>query len=157
MKQLAIMIAIGALCLHGAQARIGETVKQIEARYGAPVADLHQDPNLKPQTHYQTKEFIITVLYIDGISHMEKFTIRGATGAVLTQREIDQLLTVIHTGEWKPVTRNTEGLNTVDNGELRASYAKVSPDTVTVIGQNDDDTWWSDLFRRDITAAIKGL
>jgi hypothetical protein len=65
-----ITIATTLLAFSTAQARLGETEQEVEARYGKPIATIDPDPAMRAVA-YQHKGFVIMVTYENGKSGAE--------------------------------------------------------------------------------------
>ena len=107
------MVAIGLGICSGAQARIGETEVQIEARYGLPVPG---NPEVGPQRDelgneirvYKFHHFNIAVTFAGGISQVEMFAKYKEqmleSWDTLTQTDIDAILAAYESSgiKWQP-------------------------------------------------------
>src|SRR5437667_9289666 len=88
MERFLIFISTVILCATGAQARVGETEKQIEARYGKPVgrwADFLGEKKL-----YHARDYEVMVSYWNGRSGREDFSKRD--NSEISKNEIDVFL-----------------------------------------------------------------
>src|SRR2546423_13571321 len=72
MKAPLITITILALLATSAHARVGETVKQVEARYGKPQKVFIDRPDLR-KVGYGFRGFMIIVYFSGGVSKRESF------------------------------------------------------------------------------------
>jgi hypothetical protein len=87
-------------------ARLGETEKQIAARYGEPVETLPDNKGVDKVLKYKTKAYIITVSYLQGVSVDEWLMKRGNTEdtdkIVFTKVEIEALMKAFAgTNQWQ--------------------------------------------------------
>jgi hypothetical protein len=105
MKTLLVII-ISLRLLHSAHARVGETVKQVEARYGKPQKVFIDRPDLR-KVGYGYHGFMVIVYFSGGISKRESF---GRPGVSHLPREaVGELLTLsaapgMTWKPWKPAT-----------------------------------------------------
>ena len=72
MKASLVIITFVSLVATSAHARVGETVKQVEARYGKPQRVLHERGSFR-ELGYGYRGFMVGVSYIGGISKSEGF------------------------------------------------------------------------------------
>ena len=89
MKTSLIITTFLALIATSAHARVGETVKQVEARYGKPQRVLHERGSFR-ELGYGYRGFMVGVSYVGGISKSEGFA-RPDTPR-LSDAEVQQLL-----------------------------------------------------------------
>ena len=131
------MVAIGLGICSGAQARIGETEVQIEARYGLPVPG---NPEVGPQRDelgneirvYKFHHFNIAVTFAGGISQVEMFAKYKEqmleSWDTLTQTDIDAILAAYESSgiKWQPGealgTAKRPTWWTSTDGRLKATY-----------------------------------
>jgi len=96
---LAFLLAL--VCLTSAHARIGETERQIEARYGKAAADLRETGVI---SHHRNGKWDIIVHYRGGKSIVESFS-RKDNGK-LTLADVQRLLALSSEGgRWIPGAR----------------------------------------------------
>lgn len=105
MKTLLVIVTSLGL-LHSAHARIGETVKQVEARYGKPQKVFINRPDLH-KIGYGYRGFMVIVYFSGGISKRESFGRPGVSH--LPKEAVGELLTLSTTPgtafkPWKPAT-----------------------------------------------------
>jgi hypothetical protein len=67
-----LVITVLALLATSAYARVGETVKQVEARYGKPQKVFIDRPDLR-KVGYGYRDFMVIVYFSGGISKRESF------------------------------------------------------------------------------------
>src|SRR5438132_5416060 len=72
MKTSLVVIAFVLILATHAHARIGESVKQVEAKYGKPQRILHEHGSFR-EIGYGYRGFMVGVAYLDGISKREGF------------------------------------------------------------------------------------
>jgi hypothetical protein len=72
MKTSLVIITFVSLIATSAHARVGETVKQVEARYGKPQRVLHEHGSFR-ELGYGYRGFMVGVSYVGGISKSEGF------------------------------------------------------------------------------------
>jgi hypothetical protein len=89
MKASLVIITFVSLIATSAHARVGETVKQVEARYGKPQRVLHESGSFR-ELGYGYRGFMVGVSYVDGVSKSEGFA-RPNTPR-LSDTEVQQLL-----------------------------------------------------------------
>ena len=89
MKTSLVIFAFLSLSFSAAHARVGETVKQVEARYGKPQRVLHERGSFRA-LGYRYRGFMVGVSYVDGVSKSEGFA-RPNTPR-LSDAEVQQLL-----------------------------------------------------------------
>jgi hypothetical protein len=89
MKTSLVIITFISLLVASASARVGETVKQVEARYGKPQRVLHERGTFR-ELGYGYRGFMVGVSYVDGISRSEGFARPGTPR--LSDAEVQQLL-----------------------------------------------------------------
>ena len=98
-----VIIAFTSLLTTSTYARVGETVKQVEARYGKPQRVLHERGSFR-ELGYGYRGFMVGVSYVGGISKSEGFA-RPDTPQ-LSESDVQQLLALsLAPGTtWKPVS-----------------------------------------------------
>ena len=91
MKTLLVIATFLAVLAAPAHARVGETVKQVEARYGKPQRVLHE------------RGFMVGVSYVAGVSKSEGFARPGI--AKLSDADVQKLLALSLPADatWKPL------------------------------------------------------
>jgi hypothetical protein len=89
MKTSLVIITFVSLFAASAHARVGETVKQVEARYGKPQRVLHEHGTFR-ELGYGYRGFMVGVSYVGGISKSEGFA-RPDTPR-LSDADVQQLL-----------------------------------------------------------------
>ena len=72
MKTSLLIITFMSLFATAARARVGETVKQVEARYGKPQRVLHERGSFR-ELGYGYRGFMVGVSYVGGVSKSEGF------------------------------------------------------------------------------------
>jgi hypothetical protein len=72
MKSLVITMSVASLFTTSVHARVGETVKQVEARCGKPQKVFIDQPDLR-KVGYGFRSFMIIVYFSGGISKRESF------------------------------------------------------------------------------------
>ena len=90
MKTSLIIVTFMSVFAASAPGRVGETVKQVEARYGNPQRVLHERSSFR-ELGYGYRGFMVAVSYVDGVSKSEGFA-RPDTPR-LSDAEVQQLLT----------------------------------------------------------------
>src|SRR5207244_804811 len=88
MKTSFVIITIISL-ITSAYARVGESVKQVEARYGKPQRVLHEHGSFR-ELGYGYRGFMVGVSYVSGVSKSEGFA-RPDTPR-LSDSDVQQLL-----------------------------------------------------------------
>jgi hypothetical protein len=103
MKTLLVITAFLGLLATPARARVGETVKQVEARYGKPQRVLHERGSFR-EIGYGYRGFMVGVSYVAGVSKSEGFAKPDTPR--LSDVEVQQILTLsLAPGTtWKPVS-----------------------------------------------------
>ena len=98
-----IVITIALLLATSAYARVGETVKQVEARYGKPQKVFVDRPDLR-KVGYGYRDFMVMVYFSGGVSKRESFGQPGVSR--LPSEAVTQLLALsaAHGTTWKPWT-----------------------------------------------------
>lgn len=97
MRTLAPLAAL-ALCTHNASSRLGESVEQIEQRYGEPMQQENTTREISGRK-YKAKGFVISVMFFNGKSGAESFT--KPTGEGIGEAEIEAILKANASGgEW---------------------------------------------------------
>ena len=101
MKSLATLCAATVFALTiPAHARIGETEKEVEARYGAPAKKPKKESGREKSRTYRFKVLEITVIFLDRKSQHEDYT--KLDGGKFGPEEIKAFLRVNSGGaEWK--------------------------------------------------------
>ncbi len=102
MKALLVVIIFLAVLATSVHARVGETVKQVEARYGKPQKVFIDRPDLR-KLGYGYRGFMIIVYFSGGISKRESF---GRPGVSKLPRDtVDELLALSARpgASWQPV------------------------------------------------------
>ena len=89
MKTSLITTVLAFLLATSGHARVGETVKQVEARFGKPQRVLHERGSFR-ELGYGYRGFMVGVSYVDGVSKSEGFA-RPDTPR-LSDAEVQQLL-----------------------------------------------------------------
>ena len=89
MKSSLGIIAVTCLLAASAHARVGETIKQVEVRYGKPQRVLHEHGSFR-ELGYGYRGFMVGVSYVGGISKSEGFA-RPDTPR-LSDADVQQLL-----------------------------------------------------------------
>jgi hypothetical protein len=89
MKATLVIITLVSVLATSAHARVGETVKQIEARYGKPQRVLHEHGSFR-ELGYGYRGFMVGVSYVGGICKSEGFA-RPDTPR-LSDADVQQLL-----------------------------------------------------------------
>jgi hypothetical protein len=89
MKTSLVIVTFISLLARSAQARVGETVKQVEARYGKPQRVLHEHGSFR-ELGYGYRGFMVGVSYVGGIVKSEGFA-RPDTPR-LSEADVQQLL-----------------------------------------------------------------
>ena len=122
-------VVLGLTC--SAHARLGETVAQVEARYGKPdlpkknASASNREPTENPLRHYLHDGIIIEVRFLNGISVEETYrqTVRDDRNDVhLSKKDIETILNANSNGRlW---TDEKNGHWTCENG-----YTAVKTDT----------------------------
>ena len=103
MKAPLITITILALLATSAHARVGETVKQVEARYGKPQKVFIDRPDLR-KVGYGFRGFMIIVYFSGGVSKRESF---GRPDVPKLPRETVNKILALSAREgtsWQPVS-----------------------------------------------------
>jgi hypothetical protein len=72
MKTSLVIITFMTLAATSARARVGETVKQVEARYGKPQRVLHEHGSFR-ELGYGYRGFMVGVSYVGGVCKSEGF------------------------------------------------------------------------------------
>jgi hypothetical protein len=102
MRTLVALSAI-ALCTHNAPARLGESVEQIEQRYGKPIQEEETSSQISGRK-YKALGFVIAVMFFNGKSEAESFT--KPTGEGIVETEIEAILKANGSGgEWTRVDK----------------------------------------------------
>ena len=91
MKTSLVVITFMSLLATSVRARVGETVKQVEARYGKPQRVLHEHGSFR-ELGYGYRGFMVGVSYVGGISKSEGFA-RPGTRA-LSDSDVQQFLSL---------------------------------------------------------------
>ena len=89
MKTSLVIITSVSLLAMSAHGRVGETVEQVEARYGKPQRVLHERGSFR-ELGYGYRGFMVGVSYVGGISKSEGFA-RPDTPQ-LSESDVQQLL-----------------------------------------------------------------
>lgn len=89
MKTSLVIITSVSLLATSVHARVGETVKQVEARYGKPQRVLHERGSFR-ELGYGYRGFMVGVSYVGGVSRSEGFA-RPDTPQ-LSESDVQQLL-----------------------------------------------------------------
>jgi hypothetical protein len=89
MKTSLVIAVLISLLATSAHARVGETVAQIEARYGRPQRVLHEHGSFR-QLGYGYRGFMVAVGYVDGMCKSEGFSRPGVSR--LSDADVQQLL-----------------------------------------------------------------
>jgi hypothetical protein len=102
MKTLLVITIFLAVLAAPAHARVGETVKQVEARYGKPQRVLHERSGFR-ELGYGYHGFMVGVSYVGGISKSEGFARPGT--AKLSDADVQKLLALSLPADatWKPL------------------------------------------------------
>ena len=164
------LIALALLAgLTSAHARVGETVAQIEARYGLPVAGNPEVPPPRDELGneirvYNFHHFAITVTFAGGISQAELFAkykdhMMSESWETLTQAEVDAILAAYESAgvRWQP----GEALGTAKrplrwtstDGRLKATYMF----NQLQIGVNDYINRRAEAVKRKEAEKLKGF
>ena len=89
MKAPLVIVTLISVLAISAHARVGETVKQVEARYGKPQRVLHKHGSFR-ELGYGYRGFMVGVSYVDGICKSEGFARPDVPQ--LSQADVQQLL-----------------------------------------------------------------
>nr|MDQ6940169.1 hypothetical protein [Verrucomicrobiota bacterium] len=125
MKTACTIIASALLCLTSAFARIGETEKEIEARYGKWIPPITASSGI-PMKMYRAHGMLVGVSFIDGRAEAE-FYQKGDHGA-FSEHEIQLLLDANGNGtKWEKANRVDLSHDNWTRPGALASYSKFSP------------------------------
>ncbi|MDD2710003.1 MAG: hypothetical protein PHV34_18630 [Verrucomicrobiae bacterium] len=87
-----LAFAVLAACFAGrAEARLGEKIKVIEARYGAPVETLPPNHSWEEIYAYRVGDYVVTVSFVGGRSQCERYT-KQKKGVLFADEELKTLL-----------------------------------------------------------------
>src|SRR5438094_9865827 len=102
MKTSLVVIAFVLILATHAHARVGETVAQVEARYGKPQRVLHEHGSFR-EVGYGYHGFMIGVSYVGGVCKSEGFARPGTSQ--LSDADVQQVLalTAAPGTSWKRV------------------------------------------------------
>jgi hypothetical protein len=123
MKSLATLCAAAVFALTiPAHARIGETEKEVEARYGAPVQKPKKESGREKERTYRFKDLEITVIFLDRKSQHEDIT--KLDGGKFGSDEIEAFLKDNSGGaEWK---KKSEAEWELPSGTVSATYMDIN-------------------------------
>ena len=88
MKTSLVVIAFVLILATHAHARVGETVKQVEARYGKPQRVLHEHGSFR-ELGYGYRGFMVGVSYVGGVCKSEGFARPDVPAIVRRGRSAD--------------------------------------------------------------------
>jgi hypothetical protein len=114
---IALLLALLATSAHG---RVGETVKQVEARYGKP-QHVYDDRSSSQKLGYRFRGMMVIVLFKDGISKCETFMgwPEGDKLPPLPRERVQQILALS-----APKGQSWHSIPRTRNGEYWASSDK---------------------------------
>jgi len=151
MKSLLLLTLALLLAVNPLQARLGETVAEVEAKYGKPISVEKGYTNRESKRLYKHDGYRITVKFLDGKSGNEEYTKEDLTNVDFSDDEIKALLIANCMGlEWNRL-RSTEndpmmeknwelGVadKTVAVASARYPYTKLAVATVQFVHYNSD-------------------
>jgi hypothetical protein len=133
---------LASLLATSAHARVGDTVKQIEARYGKPQHVYVERPGIR-QLGYRFRGLMVIVYFKDGISKWESFTgwPEGDRLPRLSRQTVNKLLALSarEGTNWQPIPRTKNGEYCVSSDKKTLAFFADEGKSVLVRDPNFSD------------------